>query len=79
MLVFNLTRCPISAAAHREWCFLASPEAAREHYWVRSRVARVVAWPAGWGGPPPQVLLVREGRSRLAPRHHAQRLKARSH
>ncbi len=86
VLVFkHSTRCPISAAAHREWrAFLASPEAARvEHYWVRVIEERPVslglARRLGVVHRSPQVLLVRDGRAVWHDSHRgitAQRLKA---
>ena len=62
------TRCPISAAAHREWqAFLASPEAERaEHFWVRviqeRPVSLALAGRVGVAHRSPQALLIKNGR-----------------
>lgn len=86
VLVFkHSTRCPISAAAHREWqAFLASPEAGRAaHFWVRVIQERPVSLAlAGRVGVPhqsPQALLIKDGRAVWYDSHYgitAARLKA---
>jgi len=86
VLVFkHSTRCPISAAAHREWrAFLASPEADRaDHFWVRvvqeRPVSLALAGRVGVVHQSPQALLIKDGRAVWHDSHYgitAGRLKA---
>ncbi|MBY6275275.1 bacillithiol system redox-active protein YtxJ [Symbiobacterium thermophilum] len=78
VLVFkHSTRCPISAAAHREWsAFLAGPEAERaDHFWVRviqeRPVSLALASRVGVPHQSPQVLLIRDGRAVWHASHYA--------